>query len=61
LIGAKASSDAGVMVTDGVNSAPANSGTTSLSSGSLAIRFGIQPFSILDARKGCWQDPGASD
>ncbi len=26
------------------------------SSGSLAARFGIPPFSILDARKGWWQD-----
>ena len=26
------------------------------SSGSLAVRFGIPPFSILDARKGWWQD-----
>jgi len=29
---------------------------TASSSGSLAARFGIPPFSILDARKGWWQD-----
>ncbi|MGY9047975.1 MAG: hypothetical protein ACKVKF_13170, partial [Rhodobacterales bacterium] len=36
----------------GGNDAP----SAASSSGSLAVRFGIPPFSILDARKGWWQD-----
>jgi len=55
LAGFEFNGDAGLLGGDGQAGGDEGQPATS-STGSLAARFGIPPFSILDARKGWWQD-----